>query len=617
MVTNNFVLIAILFSIILFVLAIGNDFCENCKDSKGRRLFLLFEYAYFVILVGYIVEYFVVRNSIFDYFVTLIIWYGTCTIYASLIAQIAYVCEYYERWVSVSIGFICYFSLGSSLVEVVFSKFSILHNKTGYAFVCGVFNDLVFFGTPLVVFVLTVISILVNYSKSHTKVRERYLLKIMTFSVVPSVVGIVTEYFLLKVYEIYYPIFSIVLILTFYFFKDLHIQNRKFRFIEEDFAEYLDSSKTDIVLICDDNQCVVFQNKSAQVISDMQRDNFIGRKLADIFMLDSDIEREIGNREKIDGLMVPALYPPVDRHVILDVSHLYDCCNEILNTIVVISNYEVSMGEENFDFYVDSDNANARAYDDIEVPFEAEKEAPFDYEQDKKVIADGSRVLLVSENVNNLSDFEKLLVPYDLEITKAIGGRSALDILKQPAFDIVFVAYDMDKLSGLETVKRIREMDGDYYKDVPVIFILSCAVENIYKDLLSVTFNDFIQKPILAKKLNAVLTRWLWRRYAISEKYDYTSGNTRMQHYKESLESMYDDCVLFYGEKKWFYLGCCLKGLKRTCGLLEDSMLINACDELVDTYLLEDYEALPEIFEKFYMEKTRFVTSQSETSLPL
>ena len=454
-------------------------------------------------------------------------------------------------------------------------------------------------------FIFVIVAILNDYYKNHTKVRERYLLKVMIFAIVPCAFGILVQYTLLNLFEIYYPIFSVMLIFTFYFFKDLHIQSRNFRFVEEDFCGYLDSSKTDIVLICDDCQRVVFQNKSAQIISDMQRDNFIGRKLADIFLIDSDIEREINNKERVDGLMVPALYPPIDRNVILGISHLYDCCNEILNTIVTMSNYEVSMEEDNLDFYLSSDSVVENAFNDIEVPISEKTDESLEDIADKDIIAKGSRVLIVGENVNNLADFEKLLSPYDVLIEKAIGGRTALDMIRNPIFDMIFVAYDMDKLSGLETVKRIREMEDDYYRDVPVIFILTCAVETIYKDLLSVTFNDFIQKPVSAKKLNAVLTRWLWRRYAVAEENVYSQSSTRLKLYMESLDTMYDDSVSFYSMKKWFYLGCTLKGLKRICGLIDDAALINACDELVDTYLLEDYDSLPEKFEEFYREKTR------------
>ena len=172
-------------------------------------------------------------------------------------------------------------------------------------------------------------------------------------------------------------------------------------------------------------------------------------------------------------------------------------------------------------------------------------------------------------------------------------------------YDAIFIAYDMVKLSGVETARRIRSMGDSYYSEVPIIFILSEPVSNVYKDLLDVSFNDFIEKPLTTGRLNSIITRWLWRRYAITDRAGAGVVSTRAMRSIDAIEDMYKDCLEFYDSDKMRYIGYTLKGMKRLCVKLEDKGLTAACDNMIDIYIRGQYASMKEMLEAFHLELER------------
>lgn len=132
---------------------------------------------------------------------------------------------------------------------------------------------------------------------------------------------------------------------------------------------------------------------------------------------------------------------------------------------------------------------------------------------ERKVVArftaPDARVLIVDDNSTNLKVAEGLMRPYNMKITTAISGREALDLLRETKFDIVFMDHMMPELDGVETTALIREMEGEYYKKLPVIALTANAVNGAREMFLSSGFNDFIAKPIELSFLDRVLRAWL------------------------------------------------------------------------------------------------------------
>ena len=102
---------------------------------------------------------------------------------------------------------------------------------------------------------------------------------------------------------------------------------------------------------------------------------------------------------------------------------------------------------------------------------------------------------------------------------------------------------------------------------------------------MDVKFNDFIEMPISVGNLNSILTRWLWRRYAITDNMTPAIGSSRTVRSVNALEYMYSDCKEFCDNGKMSYIGYTLKGMKRLCSKLEYKELTDACDNMTDAYI--------------------------------
>lgn len=126
-----------------------------------------------------------------------------------------------------------------------------------------------------------------------------------------------------------------------------------------------------------------------------------------------------------------------------------------------------------------------------------------------RFVAPEARILIVDDNLTNLKVAEGLMRPYNMKITTALSGREALDYLGKTEYDMIFMDHMMPELDGVETTALIRQMEGEYYKKVPIIALTANAVNGAREMFLSAGFNDFIAKPIELSHLDRVLRAWL------------------------------------------------------------------------------------------------------------
>lgn len=615
MAVNSLIIVeSILFAVLLAASSIIIKDKSISRNDEGSNRFLLFAYAYMIGIISYIIQYLLGdKKFIATYILTLIVWYAYCTILASMIIQSMTIFEIESLWIRRITEVLCYYSLFVVVIELFFQRFTFDYNITGVEFTPGVVPMAVYYAFPIVVYYICMGYLLWSYHKTHVKVRERHLMKLSFAAILPSFIGLIAETVCHTVFGIRYPVFFVLMIFTYKLMSELHIKNRSFKLYPEDFEAILKADNTDAIFVCDDDMNILYQNKAADINSQMYRDNFIGRKLTDVFVLDSDVKRAMKSKEARDGLMVPAIYPLTEKKIVMSVEYIYDCVDEILCSIITIPNYDISIDEGSFLPY--ENIADIKTKEDLsdtkKIPGVIENDPGLSIEADKLLIDKDINILLVDEKKDNLDLYESLMKPFDVKVTKASGGRIAIEMILDPCYDAVFLAYDMDKLNGVETAKRIRSLGNEYYSDVPIIFILSRPVADVYKDLLDVSFNDFIELPLTTAKLVPIMTRWLWRRYAITDNVASVFGNTRAVRSLNALDEMHNDCIEFCDNDKMSYIGYTLKGMKRLCSKLQDKGLTEACDNMTDIYIRGQYAQMKDMLEAFHTEIERVRQSLS------
>ncbi|MCL2690049.1 MAG: ATP-binding protein [Chitinispirillia bacterium] len=120
-----------------------------------------------------------------------------------------------------------------------------------------------------------------------------------------------------------------------------------------------------------------------------------------------------------------------------------------------------------------------------------------------------ARVLIVDDISTNLKVTQGLLLPYKMQVDLCSSGDKAINAVKANRYDLVLMDHMMPGMDGMETVRRIRESQGDYCKSLPVIAFTANAVSGMREMFLSNGFDDFISKPVDVVRLNAILEKWI------------------------------------------------------------------------------------------------------------
>lgn len=184
----------------------------------------------------------------------------------------------------------------------------------------------------------------------------------------------------------------------------------------------------------------------------------------------------------------------------------FDSIAEMISVVVVVNQsgqYEISAGIRSIckPFYVLS----------ISTILQGEK-TQFDGRRTqtaKRFIAPRANILIVDDNQMNLKVASGLLRPYQIKIVTADSGKTAIELLKDRTFDMVFMDHMMPGMDGVETLKRIRAMERDVCKTVPIVALTANAVSGAREMFLKEGFCDMVAKPIEMSLFERVLQRWL------------------------------------------------------------------------------------------------------------
>ena len=129
--------------------------------------------------------------------------------------------------------------------------------------------------------------------------------------------------------------------------------------------------------------------------------------------------------------------------------------------------------------------------------------------QKKRFILPKASVLIVDDNHMNLKVASGLLRPYQMEIVTTDSGKNALELMQQRKFDLIFMDHMMPEMDGVETLKRIRALEVEYCKTVPVVALTANAVSGAREMFQNEGFCDMVAKPVEMSMVERVLQRFL------------------------------------------------------------------------------------------------------------
>ena len=117
-------------------------------------------------------------------------------------------------------------------------------------------------------------------------------------------------------------------------------------------------------------------------------------------------------------------------------------------------------------------------------------------------------VLVVDDNKINLKVAERLLETYGITTECVESGFICIDNLKNgKKYDLILMDDMMPKLSGVETLHKIKEQIPDF--NIPTVALTANALTGMREKYLADGFNDYLAKPISKDELNRVINEYL------------------------------------------------------------------------------------------------------------
>lgn len=122
---------------------------------------------------------------------------------------------------------------------------------------------------------------------------------------------------------------------------------------------------------------------------------------------------------------------------------------------------------------------------------------------------EGVRVLAVDDEEMNLLVAKGVLGSYGIQVDTCLSGKEAVEKCAQTSYDVIFLDHMMPGFDGVETLRRIREINNGAFKDLPVIALTANTISGAREMFRNEGFNEFIPKPIERSVLERVLRRVL------------------------------------------------------------------------------------------------------------
>ncbi len=121
----------------------------------------------------------------------------------------------------------------------------------------------------------------------------------------------------------------------------------------------------------------------------------------------------------------------------------------------------------------------------------------------------GVKALAVDDEEMNLVVAKGVLGSYGIEVDTCLSGKEAVERLGSEDYDMIFLDHMMPGFDGVETLRRIREINNGMYQELPVVALTANTISGAREMFRQEGFTEFIPKPIERSTLERVLRKVL------------------------------------------------------------------------------------------------------------
>ena len=124
------------------------------------------------------------------------------------------------------------------------------------------------------------------------------------------------------------------------------------------------------------------------------------------------------------------------------------------------------------------------------------------------------KLLWVDDEIDLLKPHVIFLEAKDFEVSTTNNGDSAIDLVKENSYDIMFLDEQMPGLSGIETLSMIKRI----VPNLPVVMITKSEEESIMDEAIGSQIADYLIKPVNPKQILSSVKKIIDKKRLVAEK---------------------------------------------------------------------------------------------------
>lgn len=159
------------------------------------------------------------------------------------------------------------------------------------------------------------------------------------------------------------------------------------------------------------------------------------------------------------------------------------------------------------------------------------------------------RILWTDDEIEALKSYIIFLEERGYDIDTCSNGNDTIDLVRQNSYDIIFLDENMPGLSGIETLRQIREIRSD----IPVVMITKSEEEDLMEAAIGSEIAYFLIKPVKPKQILLTIKKIVDQKRLITEKTttDYRQEFSRISNLIASASTCNDWTELYRKLVRW------------------------------------------------------------------
>ena len=117
------------------------------------------------------------------------------------------------------------------------------------------------------------------------------------------------------------------------------------------------------------------------------------------------------------------------------------------------------------------------------------------------------KILVIDDDITALDLVSFRFEERGYHVERAVGGVGAIEYVQEHIPDIIIVDLLMPQISGIETVKKIRAIEGA--SNIPIIAYTALDDAEVHQEALDAGCNEVLTKPCPQQRLVRCIDRYL------------------------------------------------------------------------------------------------------------